>query len=231
MINFDVTNELMCIARGRGRFYAKKGSMVAFKGDFRFEKLLLGPNNGGGLEGALLGHLQRKITGENMPIMSVEGSGEVYLAENAYHVDVIHLDPGDSINVESENLLAFTEALTYSTTFVGSGVISQRGLFSTYLKNNKKIKKKKNITPAVFKKFISQIIQSIVKKIMSHKNESSLQELVISLFKAWGKYAEQYESSGYTDKKLPDIGIPLSIRQQHELLRRNKKQHKHIIYY
>ena len=108
MINFDVTNELMCIARGSGRFYAKKGSMVAFKGDFRFEKLLLGPNNGGGLGGALLGHLQRKITGENMPIMSVEGSGEVYLAE----------------------------ALTYSTTFVGSGVISQRGLFSTYLKNN-----------------------------------------------------------------------------------------------
>ena len=49
MINFDVTNELMCIARGSGRFYAKKGSMVAFKGDFRFEKLLLGPNNGGGL--------------------------------------------------------------------------------------------------------------------------------------------------------------------------------------
>ena len=36
MINFDVTNELMCIARGKGRFYAKKGSMVAFKGDFRF---------------------------------------------------------------------------------------------------------------------------------------------------------------------------------------------------
>ena len=135
MINFDVTNELMCIARGSGRFYAKKGSMVAFKGDFRFEKLLLGPNNGGGLGGALLGHLQRKITGENMPIMSVEGSGEVYLAESAYHVDVIHLEPGDSINVESENLLAFTEALTYSTTFVGSGVISQRGLFSTYLKS------------------------------------------------------------------------------------------------
>ena len=48
MIKFDVTNELMCIAKGSGRFYAKKGAMVAFKGDFRFEKLLLGPNNGGG---------------------------------------------------------------------------------------------------------------------------------------------------------------------------------------
>ena len=136
MIKFDVTNELMCIAKGSGRFYAKKGAMVAFKGDFRFEKLLLGPNNGGGLGGALFGHLQRRITGENMPIMSVEGQGEVYLAENAYHVDDVHLEPGDSINVESENLLAFTEELTYSTTFVGSGVISQRGLFSTHLKNN-----------------------------------------------------------------------------------------------
>ena len=104
-------------------------------------------------------------------------------------------------------------------------------IWPLYLENNKRLNIIKNITPAVFKKFISQIIQSIVKKIMSHKNESSLQELVISLFKAWGKYAEQYESSGYTDKKLPDIGIPLSIRQQHELLRRNKKKHKNIIYY
>ena len=54
MIKFDVTNELMCIARGSGRFYAKKGAMVAYKGDFRFEKLLLGPNNGGGLGGSLI---------------------------------------------------------------------------------------------------------------------------------------------------------------------------------
>ena len=30
MIKFDVTNELMCIAKGSGRFYAKKGAMVAF---------------------------------------------------------------------------------------------------------------------------------------------------------------------------------------------------------
>lgn len=61
MLKFDVTNELMCIVKGSGRFYAKKGSMVAYKGDFRFEKLLLGPNNGGGLGGALIGHLQRRF--------------------------------------------------------------------------------------------------------------------------------------------------------------------------
>ena len=134
MINFDVTNELMCIARGRGRFYAKKGSMVAFKGDFRFEKLLLGPNNGGGLGGALLGHLQRKITGENMPIMSVEGSGEVYLAENAYHVDVIHLEPGDSINVESELISIYGSSyiLNYICRFRCN--ISKRVIFNIFKK-------------------------------------------------------------------------------------------------
>ena len=71
----------------------------------------------------------------HLDVYKRQGQGEVYLAENAYHVDVVHLEPGDSINVESENLLAFTEELTYSTTFVGSGVISQRGLFSTHLKN------------------------------------------------------------------------------------------------
>ncbi|EQG11501.1 AIM24 family protein [Clostridioides difficile] len=135
MFKFDVTNELMCIARGSGKFFAKKGAMVAFKGNFNFEKLLLGPSNGGGLGRALLGHVQRSLTGEQMPIMGVEGEGEIYLAQNAYHVDVISIDPGDSIYVESENLLAFSEQLNYSVKLIGSGVISQKGLFTTHLVN------------------------------------------------------------------------------------------------
>lgn len=135
MFKFDVSNELMCIAKGNGRFYAKKGAMVAFKGNFRFEKLILGPSNGGGIGKALLGYAQRALTGEQMPIMVVEGSGEVYLAQNAYHVDVISIDPGDSISVESENLLAFSEQLEYKVKFIGSGVLSQKGLFTTYLEN------------------------------------------------------------------------------------------------
>ena len=135
MFKFDVSNELMCIARGRGKFYAKKGAMVAFKGDFKFEKLILGPSNGGGLGRALLGYAQRALTGEQMPVMVVEGEGEVYLAQNAYHVDVISIDPGDSICVESENLLAFSESLDYSVKMIGSGVLSQKGLFATHLIN------------------------------------------------------------------------------------------------
>lgn len=136
MFTFDVTNELMCIVRGSGKFYAKKGAMVAYKGNFNFEKLILGPSNGKGLAGALFGHVQRSLTGEQMPIMVVEGQGEIYLAQNAYHVDVITIDSGDSIYVESENLLAFSSELDYSVKMIGSGVLSQRGLFTTNLKNN-----------------------------------------------------------------------------------------------
>ncbi len=69
--------------------------------------MLLGPSNGGGLGRALLGHVQRSLTGEQMPIMVVEGEGEIYLAQNAYHVDVISIDPGDSIYVESETYWHF----------------------------------------------------------------------------------------------------------------------------
>ena len=66
MFTFSIEDELFCKAEGNGRFYAKKGAMVAFKGNFKFEKMLLGPDNGGGVMGSLLGIAKRKLTGENI---------------------------------------------------------------------------------------------------------------------------------------------------------------------
>lgn len=57
MFKFDVINEFMCIVRGSGKFFVKKGVMVVFKGNFNFEKLLLGLSNGGGLGRVLLGYV------------------------------------------------------------------------------------------------------------------------------------------------------------------------------
>ena len=54
-----------------------------------------------------MGYVKRNVTGENIQLMTVEGNGEVYLAENAYHVTVIDLEPMDGVCVESENILAF----------------------------------------------------------------------------------------------------------------------------
>ncbi|GAA0122403.1 MAG: AIM24 family protein [Clostridium argentinense] len=135
MFIFETTNELCCLAKGNGQFYAKKGAMIGYKGDFRFEKSLFGPSNDRGALGALMGYVKRNVTGENIQLMTVEGNGEVYLAENAYHVTVIDLEPMDGVCVESENILAFPKEMHYDISFVGSGVISQRGLCSTQFTN------------------------------------------------------------------------------------------------
>lgn len=135
MFKFDVEEELCCKIEGSGKFIAKKGAMVAFKGNFKFDKMLLGPNNGGGAMNALLGLVKRQLTGENVQLMTVEGSGIIYLAKNAYHVSVFQLEPGDCLSVESENLLAFPINIHYDVRFIGSGVLSQKGLATTVLHN------------------------------------------------------------------------------------------------
>lgn len=135
MFKFEICNELSCKATGSGKFYAKKGSMIAFQGKFNFEKLILGPSTGNGVMGSLIGYASRKLTGEHLELMSVEGNGCIYLAENAYHIEIIELQPGEHVCVESENLLAFNENLKYTVKMIGSGVISQKGLFTTMLQN------------------------------------------------------------------------------------------------
>jgi len=136
LFKFNVEEELTCKVEGNGKFCAKKGAMVAFKGNFTFDKMLLGPDSGGGVMGSLLGLAKRKLTGENIQLMTVEGSGIIYLAINAYHVSVFELEPGDCLSVESENLLAFPLDLKYDVRFVGSGVLSQKGLATTVLSNH-----------------------------------------------------------------------------------------------
>ncbi|SDG95673.1 AIM24 family protein [Desulfosporosinus hippei] len=135
MFKFNVEEELCCKIEGTGKFIAKKGTMVAYKGNFKFDKMLLGPDNGGGVMGSLLGLAKRTLTGENIELMTVEGTGVIYLAKNAYHVSVFELEPGDCLSVESENLLAFPTDLKYDVRLIGSGVLSQKGLASTVLTN------------------------------------------------------------------------------------------------
>ena len=135
LFKFSVEGELSCKIEGNGKFNAKKGAMVAYIGNFKFDKMLLGPDNGEGVMGSLLGMAKRKLTGENIQLMTVEGSGTIYLAQNAYHVSIFELEPGDCLSVESENLLAFPTDIKYDVRFIGSGVLSQKGLATTILSN------------------------------------------------------------------------------------------------
>lgn len=134
-IILKVENELLCKAEGNGHFFAKKGSMIADIGQFKYDKRLLGTNEGG-LGSQLLGHLTRRMTGENLEIMEVSGNGIVYLADQGAHCILIDLEPTGpwrSVCVESEDLLAFTPSCHYGVTAVGVGVISQKGVFTSEL--------------------------------------------------------------------------------------------------
>ncbi|MCT4593430.1 MAG: AIM24 family protein [Anaeromicrobium sp.] len=130
------TPAFSCVAQGSGFFYAKKGAMVADKGQFKYEKILLDPNAGTGLARGILNSVTRRLTGENMEIMKVTGNGMCILAWQGRNVTIVPLRPGEDVGVESENILAFSGNLKYSVRFIGSGVLSQKGLFTTSFKNN-----------------------------------------------------------------------------------------------
>ena len=95
--------------------------------------VLLGPQ-GNPLQAAL-GQLGRRFTGENLPLMKVKSNGQniTYYANEAQHVTVLNLQPGQRLSVESENILAFTENIKYGVRFMAQGVISQKGLATSTL--------------------------------------------------------------------------------------------------
>jgi uncharacterized protein (AIM24 family) len=103
---------------------AVAGSMVAYDGSVKFEKLVLG---GEGLFGAI----KRTVTNERMSLMACAGSGTIWFALKARDITVIPLH-GQKMFIESDSLLAFDQSLRTSTAFAGlRGAASQQGLFTT----------------------------------------------------------------------------------------------------
>lgn len=135
MARFEVLNELtLKVTFDNGeRVHTKAGAMIGFQGDLNFDKELLGPDNGRGMGGALLGQIGRRLTGENLPLMLVTPRAQSvgYFANEAQHVVVLNLQPGERVSVESENILAFTESCRYGIKFMGAGVVSQKGLMTS----------------------------------------------------------------------------------------------------
>lgn len=141
MIKFETVNELTLkvTSDGNGQdvVFTKAGSFIAGENygnkNYQFEKVLLGPQ--GNPLAAAVGQLTRRVTGENLPLMKVtmKGASVTYYANLAQHVTAYKLQPGETISVESENLLAFTSDCKYSVRFLAQGVISQKGLATSTL--------------------------------------------------------------------------------------------------
>ena len=139
MLTFEVLNELTLKVNcdGNDTLITKAGAFIAGESaggkNYTFEKMLLGP--GGSIGQAIFGQLIRRVTGENIPLMKVNlnGKSTTYYANYGQHVVVYKLAQGETVSVESENILAFTNDCDYSVRFLGIGVLSQKGLATTTL--------------------------------------------------------------------------------------------------
>lgn len=116
---------LLKVALNQVTIQAKGGSMVAYQGDVAFE-----------YSGAGIGRIFKKaLTGEGTRLMKASGSGEVFLADQAQNIHLIHLD-NDSVTCNSRNLLAFDAGIEWDIQRVQGGFTGALagGLFNTTLK-------------------------------------------------------------------------------------------------
>lgn len=135
MIKLETLNELTLkvTADGNGRdvLFTKAGAFICGENyankNYEFEKVLLGVT--GNIVQNLISSVSKRLTGENLPIMKVtmKGASITYYANDQQHVVVYKLKPGETISVESENILAFTSDCKYGIRFLAQGIISQKG--------------------------------------------------------------------------------------------------------
>ncbi|MGW4820016.1 AIM24 family protein [Streptomyces sp. NPDC004227] len=104
-----------------GEMFARQGSMVAYRGDLRFER------KGQGVGGML----KRAVTGEGLPLMAVRGQGEAWFAQEAQNCFVVEVDPGDEFTVNGRSVLCFDATLSYQIKTVKGSGIAGGGLFNS----------------------------------------------------------------------------------------------------
>ncbi|GIJ67093.1 TerD family protein [Virgisporangium ochraceum] len=99
--------------------HARRGSMVAYQGDVKFEY-----KGSGGLRALFEG----AMTGQQLRLMTCRGQGDVYLAENAADVHLLHLT-GQRLCLNASNVLAFDAGLDTEIKRIESPAIPGGGMF------------------------------------------------------------------------------------------------------
>jgi uncharacterized protein (AIM24 family) len=124
---FELENSKLLDIDVNGTVMAKAGSMVAYDGNLSF-------TGKSSAEGGAMGFIKEKVTSEGTPIMEVEGQGHVYVADQGKKIQPIQLDPGESITVNGEDVLAFETSVDYSIGTIGSvGGAQAGGLTNVFL--------------------------------------------------------------------------------------------------
>jgi uncharacterized protein (AIM24 family) len=100
---------------------ATKGSMVAFQGQVRFDHEK---------SGSFAKLAKKVLTSEDVSLMRVSGQGEVFFADQAGYVYLLHLED-EAISINSRNLMAFDASLTWDINRTKGAGIAGGGLFNT----------------------------------------------------------------------------------------------------
>lgn len=118
---FTLQNSKLLRVRLNGDVMARQGSMVAYQGqmDFSYEG-----------SGGLGKFLKKAMTGEGVPLMRVSGQGDLFLADAASEVHLVHLE-GDALTVNGPNVLAYESSLQSDIRRVEGASIMSGGVFNT----------------------------------------------------------------------------------------------------
>jgi uncharacterized protein (AIM24 family) len=106
-----------------GPVKAALGSMVAYQGDAKFEY------QGAGGMGKWL---KQKVSGEGQRLMTVQGSGEVFLADVGKEIQVMYLED-DSVSVNGASILAFSASINDDIHMVGGAGAMAGGMWNVGL--------------------------------------------------------------------------------------------------
>ena len=106
---FELEGSHMLEVHVNGRVWSKLGAMVAYRGNLRFIRE-------GMLEGGLGRALGKFVSGEAAPLTKIEGQGICYLADQKKNITILRLAPGEAINVNGNDLLAFEDTIQYQIT-------------------------------------------------------------------------------------------------------------------
>lgn len=132
-----------------GDFFARRGAMVAYQGQARFE--YQGITSGEGtMKDKLMKAAKGAITGEGVPLMKVSGQAEVFLADQAADIFLIDLDGSDALSINGSSVLAFESSLQWDIKMMANaGALAGAGLFNTYFSGTGRVAITSKGTPVV----------------------------------------------------------------------------------
>ncbi len=93
------------------RVWAKVGAMIAYTGQVKFIRESM-------MEHGIERMLKKMVTGEGSSLMKMEGVGRVYLADKGKRIQVLNLQPNETIFVNGNDLLAFEDQVQWNITMM-----------------------------------------------------------------------------------------------------------------